>query len=204
MSILVGVAGGSGSGKTTVTKSLVAGYPPEQVRVIPLDAYYLDRRDLTPEQRTRINYDHPAAYDVELLLEHLRGLRSGVAIDQPTYDYTQHLRGPETIRIEPTRVIVIEGILVLALDGVQPLLDLSLFVDTESDLRFLRRLRRDVAERGRTIESVMEQYVDTVRPMHHAYIAPSKRHADLILPGEGSYEAAVAVLRAWIDAQLAR
>lgn len=201
MSVLIGVGGGSGSGKTTVTRALVADYPADQVQVVPLDAYYLDRRDMTPEERTRINYDHPAAYDTPLLLEHLRALKSGVGVDQPTYDYAAHLRGTETIRIEPSRVVVLEGILVLALDAVRPLIDLSLFVDTESDLRFLRRLRRDVAERGRTIESVMQQYIETVRPMHHAYIEPSKHHADLILPGEGSYDAAVEVMRAWITAR---
>ena len=201
MSMLIGVGGGSGSGKTTVTRALVADYPPDQVQVVPLDAYYLDRRDMTPEERTRINYDHPEAYDTPLLLEHLRALKSGVGVDQPTYDYAEHLRGAETIPIEPARVVVLEGILVLALDAVRPLIDLSLFVDTESDLRFLRRLRRDVAERGRTIESVMQQYIETVRPMHHAYIEPSKHHADLILPGEGSYDAAVEVVRAWISAR---
>ncbi len=203
-SLLVGIAGGSGSGKTTVARKLAATFPPDELSVVPLDAYYRDRRHQSLEERARVNYDHPEAFDEELLIAHLSALKAGEPVEQPLYDYAEHLRCAETRRIEPTPVVILEGILVLALDAVRPHLDLKLFVDTEADVRFLRRLRRDVAERGRTFESVMDQYLDTVRPMHHGFIEPTRRHADLILPGEGRYDGALRVLEAWVRAAVAR
>lgn len=202
MTFLVGIAGGSGSGKTTVAQALAEGYRPGQVQIIPLDAYYRDRQGMPFEERTQINYDHPEAFDEPLLLEQLAALKDGQAIDLPLYDYAKHERKRETIRVEPARVVILEGILVLAMESVLPLLDLKLFVDTEADLRFLRRMRRDVAERGRTVDSVCSQFLETVRPMHRTFIQPTRRHADLILPGEGEYETALSVLKAWVEQAL--
>ncbi|MCO5166719.1 MAG: uridine kinase [Planctomycetes bacterium] len=197
--ILVGVAGGSGSGKTTVARALAASFRAEQVQIVLMDSYYRDRRDVPFEERARINYDHPDAFDEPLLVEQLRALRAGRGVDQPVYDFTRHERDAERVRVEPSRVVLVEGILVLALPAVRELLHLKLFVDTPGDLRFLRRLRRDVAERGRTIDSVIEQYLTTVRPMHEAFIEPSRRHADLIIPEGGHNEIAVDLIRAWMD-----
>lgn len=200
--ILVGVAGGSGSGKTTVARALAASFRAEQVQIILMDSYYRDRAGVPFEERTRINYDHPDAFDEALLVEQIKELKAGRGVDQPVYDFTRHERAPTRVRVEPSRVIIVEGILVLAVESVRSLLDLKLFVDTPADLRFLRRLRRDVAERGRTIDSVIEQYLATVRPMHEAFIEPSRRHADLIIPEGGHNEVAVDLIRAWMDGLL--
>jgi uridine kinase len=199
---IVGIAGGSGSGKTTFATAVAAGYQVDQLQTIPLDSYYLDRGDMPREERGAINYDHPDAFDHALLLEQVRALKEGKAVDQPLYDYATHTRSAETRRIEPSPVIVLEGILILAIDAVVPHLDLKLFVEAEADVRILRRLRRDVADRGRTVESVIDQYLTTVRPMHDAFIEPTRAHADLIVSGEGAFAPSVAVLRAWIDARL--
>ncbi len=201
-SLLVGIAGGSGSGKTTIARKLGATFGPHELTVIPLDAYYRDRRDLSPAERAQLNYDHPEAFDQPLLLEHLTALKAGEPVEQPLYDFATHLRKDETRRLEPTPVVLLEGILVLALEQVRPLLDLRLYVHADPDVRFLRRLRRDVAERGRTIDSVMEQYLQTVRPMHGDHIEPTRCHADLIVPGEGCSDGAVQVLEAWVRAAL--
>lgn len=200
--ILVGVAGGSGSGKTTVARALAASFRAEQVQIVLMDSYYRDRTGVPFEERTRINYDHPDAFDEPLLVEQVQALKAGRAVDQPVYDFTRHERSRERVRVEPSRVIIVEGILVLAVETLRPLLDLKLFVDTPADLRFLRRLRRDVAERGRTIDSVIEQYLATVRPMHDAFIEPSRRHADLIIPEGGHNEMAVDLIRGWMGGLL--
>lgn len=202
--LIVGIAGGSGSGKTTIARHLDRAFPDEHLAVIPLDAHYRDRRELSPEERAQINYDHPDAFDEALLIEHLAVLHRGERIDQPLYDYAEHLRQTATRRVEPTAVVLIEGILVLALEKVRPLLDLKLYVETDADVRFLRRMRRDVAERGRTVESVMDQYLATVRPMHHAHVEPTRHYADLILPGEGRFDTAMTVLEAWVREALIR
>ncbi|RMG12077.1 MAG: uridine kinase [Planctomycetota bacterium] len=202
MTVLVGIAGGSGSGKTTIASALSAHYPPEHLQIVPLDAYYADRSGMPPQELARVNYDHPEAFDQLLLLEHMSSLKAGQAVEQPLYDYTTHRRLPETRAVPPAPVVVLEGILVLAMEAVLPLLDLKLFVDTDADVRFLRRLRRDMAERGRSFDSVMLQYMETVRPMHRQFIEPTRREADLILPGEGDYGVVLEVLRAWIDRQL--
>jgi uridine kinase len=196
--ILVGVAGGSGSGKTTVARALARSFRPDQVQIVLMDSYYRDREGVPLEQRASINYDHPDAFDEPLLVEQLTALKAGRAVDAPVYDFTRHERARERVQVKPSRVIILEGILVLAVDAIRPLLDLKLFVDTAGDLRFLRRLKRDVAERGRTPDSVIEQYLATVRPMHEAFIEPSRRHADLIVPEGGHNEIALDLLRSWI------
>lgn len=197
--ILVGVAGGSGSGKTTIARALASSFRAEQVQIVLMDSYYRDRKDVAFEERARINYDHPDAFDEPLLVEQVRALKSGRGVDQPVYDFARHERHPDRVRVEPSKVIIIEGILVLALESLRGLLDLKLFVDTPGDLRVLRRLRRDVAERGRTVDSVIDQYVQTVRPMHEAFIEPSRRHADLIIPEGGHNEIAIDLVRTWMD-----
>lgn len=180
--LIIGMAGGSGSGKTTIAEAVVEAVGGDLVSLIPHDAYYRDRRDLTYEQRAAVNYDHPDSLETDLLVRHLRDLRSGRAIDRPTYDFAAHLRGDQTIRIEPEQVVIVEGILVLAEPDLRDLMDLRIYVDTDPDLRVLRRLRRDIVERGRTVESVLDQYLATVRPMHLQFVESSKRYADLIVP----------------------
>jgi uridine kinase len=202
--ILVGVAGGSGSGKTTVARALAASFRAEQVQIVLMDSYYRDRKGISLEERARINYDHPDAFDEPLLVEQLTALKAGRAVDAPVYDFTRHERAPDRVRVEPSRLIILEGILVLAVDAIRHLLDVKLFVDTAGDLRVLRRLRRDVAERGRTVDAVIDQYLTTVRPMHEAFIEPSRRHADLIIPEGGQNESAVDVIRGWIDRLVSR
>lgn len=201
---LVGVAGGSGSGKTTVARALAANFRPEDVQVVLMDSYYRDRAGVPLEERARINYDHPDAFDEALLVEHLEGLRAGRAVDTPVYDFTRHERVPERVTVRPSRVVILEGILVLALEPVRAQLDARIFVDTPGDLRVLRRLRRDVHERGRTVDSVIAQYLETVRPMHEAFVEPSRRHADLIVPEGGHNEAAIDALRTWIGGLVER
>lgn len=190
--LFIGIAGGSGSGKTTIA-SAVAQKLHDRVVLIEHDAYYRHRPELSFEERTKVNYDHPDSLETELLVGHLAALRSGKAIERPVYDFTRHLRSDETIRVDPARVVVVEGILVLAEPTLREQLDLKVFVDTDPDIRLARRLQRDIEERGRSLESVMIQYFATVRPMHLAFIEPSKRHADLNIP-EGFNPAAVATV----------
>jgi uridine kinase len=200
--IVVGVAGGSGSGKSTVVAQLVAALGTAQVAVIEQDHYYRDRADLTPEARRRINYDHPDAIDEPLLVDHLRALAGGRAIERPTYDFVRHLREPATVRVEPRPCVVIEGILVLDSSPIRELMDLKLFVDTDPDVRFIRRLLRDLEERGRTLSGVVAQYLESVRPMHLQFVEPSKRYADLILPEGGLNPVAIDVILARIRQSL--
>lgn len=196
-SVFIGITGGSGSGKTTFARALAERFEPSELLVISLDSYYQDRSHQSLEERAQINYDHPQAFDQELLLQHIKTLRAGEPVEQPIYDYTTHCRNGST-RIEPAPAIILEGILVLALDSIRPALDLKVFVDTPADLRILRRLSRDVAERGRSVDSVVQQYHETVRPMHERYIEPTRLFADLIVPGERDTKAAVSTLEAWI------
>ena len=195
--VLIGITGGSGSGKTTFARALAQRFEPSDLRVISLDSYYLDHAHQSVEERAQINYDHPAAFDQALPLEHLQMLRSGEPVEQPIYDYTTHCRNGTT-RVEPAPAIILEGILVLALESIRPTLDLKVFVDTPADLRILRRLSRDVAERGRSVPSVVQQYHEPVRPMHERYIEPTRLFADLIVPGERDTSAAVSTLEAWV------
>ena len=180
----VGVAGGTGSGKTTLTRALLDRFS-GQSSVVFMDNYYKDQSHLTWDERVVTNYDAPEAFDVELMAEHLRQLRAGQAIDCPVYNFAEHNRAAETIRVEPSPVLVIEGILLFALPELTEQLDLKLFVDTDADVRILRRIQRDVVERGRSLASVEEQYLKTVKPMHELYVDPSKRSADLIIPEGG-------------------
>jgi len=198
--LFIGLAGGSGSGKTTIAEEVVDRLE-GRVAVLHHDAYYRHRVDLTLEERTRVNYDHPSSLETELLVEHLEQLRTGLAIERPVYDFSTHLRSEETVRVEPGRVVVVEGILVLSDAQLRSELDLKIFVDTDPDLRLARRIERDISERGRTLESVLTQYFSTVRPMHLEFVEPSRRYADLIIP-EGYNPAAVATVVELIRSRL--
>ncbi len=203
--ILIGLAGGSGSGKTTVTRVLKTRFGEGEVTVLEQDHYY--RRPpghLSLEERARINYDHPSAFDEELLVEHVTALLAGRAIDRPCYDFVHHTRGPESVPVRPSHVIILEGILVLENERLRELMDIKLFVDTDADVRILRRLERDVKDRGRTVESVISQYLGVVRPMHLQFVEPSKRHADLIIPEGGHNQVALDMIVAKIEQLLAR
>ena len=190
----IGVAGGSGSGKTTVAESLATMVGAEHLALIPLDAYYVARHHLPIEERARANYDHPNAFDWDLLDEHLAFLGAGQTVPVPVYDYTVHDRSSEVLMVAPRRLVVLEGILVLSEARIRERLDLKVFVDIDADLRFIRRMERDVAQRGRSPQSVVDQYLDTVRPSHMQFVEPSKRYADVIVPHGGRNDAAVDVL----------
>ncbi|HIE52836.1 MAG TPA: uridine kinase [Armatimonadetes bacterium] len=204
---LLGIAGGTGSGKTTVARQIAAGVGEKWVLLIEEDAYYRDLSHLPPEERAQVNFDHPQALDFDLLRRHLEQLRAGQAIERPVYDFATHTRRPETLRLEPRPLILVEGILVLAEPRIREVLDLKLFVDAPADLRFLRRLQRDLAERGRTVESVIAQYLATVRPMHEQFVEPSRQYADLVLPGDRPNAQALALvvahLRTWLQGESA-
>jgi uridine kinase len=192
--VILGVAGGTGSGKTTVVEEIVRRLGPDEVVVIQHDSYYRDRSGIPPQERTRINYDHPDALETPLLVTHLRSLQSGQPIEVPVYDFATHTRTAEVVPLAPRRVVIVEGILVLAEPDLRGLMDIRVFVDTDADIRMVRRLRRDLKERGRTLESVVEQYLETVRPMHMEFVEPSKRHAHVIVPEGGENLVAVDML----------
>ena len=198
--LFIGVAGGSGSGKTTIAEEVVDRLE-GRVSLLHHDAYYRNLVDLSFEERTRVNYDHPDSLETELLVKHLESLRSGLAIEHPVYDFSSHLRSIETVRIEPGRVVMVEGILVLSDAALRAELDLKIFVDTDPDLRLARRIERDITERGRSVGSVLTQYFVTVRPMHLEFVEPSRRYADLIIP-EGFNPAAVATVVELIRSRL--
>jgi len=191
---LIGVAGGSGSGKTTVVTELVQSVAPESVALIHHDAYYRDFSNLSVEDREKINFDHPDALETDLLVRHLQELADGRPVDVPVYDFTTHTRTGEVRRVEPTRVVIVDGILVLADPDLRRMLDMKVYVDADPDIRFIRRLERDLMERGRTLESVIRQYTTTVRPMHLEFVEPSKRYADIIVPVGGHNRVAVDML----------
>lgn len=183
--IIIGVAGGTGSGKTTVAQEILQRVGPDRIAYIQHDSYYRDQSHLPFHERARVNYDHPDALESELLVEHLKALRAGRPVEVPIYDFTTHTRRPETRRVEPRRVILVEGILIFADRALREMMDVKIFVDTDADIRFIRRLQRDLRERGRSMDSVIEQYLSTVRPMHLEFVEPSKRYADIILPEGG-------------------
>ena len=178
--IVIGIAGGSGSGKTTLMKNLIARFG-DDVTVLSHDNYYRPYDDLNIEQRRAINWDHPDAFDTEMMIEHLRELKAGHAIECPNYDYTNYARCTETTHLEPTKVILVEGILIFENKQLCSLMDIKIFVDTDADVRLIRRIRRDVAKRGRSLDSVLTQYLSTVKPMHEQFVEPSKKNADLVV-----------------------
>jgi uridine kinase len=193
-SIVIGVAGGSGSGKTTVVRRIVDSLGPDQVTVLDHDRYYRDRNDLRLEERASLNYDHPDALETDLLVRHLHELKAGRAVEVPLYDFSRYARLSSTETALARRAIIVEGILVFVDASLRALMDIKVFVDTDDDTRFIRRLRRDVAERGRTMDSVIDQYQSTVKPMHLEFVQPSKRYADIILPQGGHNAVAVDLL----------
>jgi len=185
-SLVIGIAGGTGSGKTTIADYILETVGPEKIAFLPHDAYYRDQTDLAYEERSQVNFDHPASLETELLIEHITNLRNQQTIHFPDYDFKTHSRTNKTIQINPQPIILIEGILILAEPELRNLFDLKIYVDTDADIRFIRRLKRDIEERGRTTESVINQYLETVRPMHLEFVEPSKRYANVIIP-EGGY-----------------
>jgi uridine kinase len=192
--LIIGVAGGSGSGKTTVVRRIVESIGDEQVTVLEHDRYYRDRNDLRLEERAALNYDHPDSLETDLLVQHVEALRRGEAVQVPTYDFARHARQSETRLVAPHRAIIVEGILIYTDAALRRLMDVKVFVDTDDDTRFIRRLQRDIAERGRTVASVIEQYLGTVKPMYLEFVEPSKRYADIILPQGGHNAVAVDML----------
>ncbi|KTG08594.1 uridine kinase [Haloprofundus marisrubri] len=199
-SFVIGIAGGTGAGKTTVSR-LITESVGESVTRIPLDNYYEDLSHLDFEERTEVNYDHPSAFEWELLREQLRLLTEGQSVEMPQYDFEEHNRKDERMTVEPTDVIILEGILSLYDEAVNEMMDLRLYVETDADVRILRRIDRDVVERGRNLEGVMDQYLSTVKPMHEQFIEPSKKHADLIIP-EGANSVAVNLLEEKVRAEV--
>lgn len=183
--LVIGIAGGSGSGKTTLTNQIAAQFK-EQVTIITHDSYYKAHNDMDYEERSRLNYDHPNALETDLMIEHLKALKNGESIECPIYDYTIHNRSNNTITIVPNKVIIVEGILIFENKELCDLMDIRIYVDTDADLRILRRIKRDVMERARSLESVMNQYIETVKPMHEQFVEPSKKNANIIVP-EGGY-----------------
>ena len=192
--LVIGIAGGSGSGKTTLTNQIAAQFL-EQVTVIKHDHYYKAHDDMDYDERSRLNYDHPNAFDTELMIEHLKALKKGESIECPIYDYTIHNRSKDTITIVPNKVIIVEGILIFENKDLCDLMDIRIFVDTDADLRIIRRIQRDVMERARSLESVINQYIETVKPMHEQYVEPSKKNANVIVPEGGYNQAAMEMIR---------
>ena len=180
--LIIGVTGGSASGKTSVSQAILSMFKDENIAMIEHDSYYKDQSQLTFEERTKTNYDHPLAFDTDYLIAQLKELQNGRAVDIPTYDYANHTRSENTYRQEPVDVLIVEGILVLENEKLRNLMDIKVFVDTDDDVRILRRIRRDIEERGRTLDSVITQYMDAVKPMYHQFIEPTKRYADVIIP----------------------
>ena len=192
--LVIGIAGGSGSGKTTLTNQIAAQFL-EQVTVIKHDNYYKAHDDMDYDERSRLNYDHPNAFDTELMIEHLKALKQGKSVECPIYDYTIHNRSKDTITIAPNKVIIVEGILIFENKDLCDLMDIRIFVDTDADLRIIRRIQRDVMERARSLESVINQYLETVKPMHEQYVEPSKKNANVIVPEGGYNQASMEMIR---------
>lgn len=192
--IVIGVAGGSGSGKSTIVSYIMESLNDEDVLIIRHDDYYKDQSHMTMDERIKTNYDHPFSLDNDLMTKDLLRLIKGHAIEKPLYDFTIHTRKTETERIEPAKVIIVEGILVFEDEGLRDLMDIKVYVETDPDIRFIRRLQRDVNERGRTLEAVVKQYMETVKPMHYQFVAPSKRHADIMIPNHYKHSVAVDVM----------
>lgn len=196
---IIGIAGGTGSGKTTVVKKIAEALPPHYVAVVPLDSYYNDTSEMTDEERHVINFDHPDAFDWKLLTKHVNDLRNGVAIEQPTYSYLLCNRLKETIHVEPKPVIIIEGIMTLLNKKLRDIMDLKIFVDTDPDERLIRNIQRDTIDRGRTVSMVVDRYLEVLKPMHEQFIEPTKRYADLIIPQGGENEKGIGILCRYIE-----
>ena len=196
---IIGIAGGTGSGKTTVVKKIANALPPHYVAVVPLDSYYNDTSHMTEEERHNINFDHPDAFDWKLLHKQINRLRNGQAIEQPTYSYILCNRLKETVHVEPKPVIIIEGIMTLINKKLRDLMDLKIFVDTDSDERLIRNIQRDVVERGRTVDMVLERYLNVLKPMHEQFIEPTKKYADLIIPQGGENLKGIGILCKYIE-----
>lgn len=192
--IIIGVTGGSGSGKTTVSKAIYNQLHGQAIQIITQDTYYNDQSSMTMAERKAVNYDHPLAFDTDLLIKQLSDLRNNKAIEMPVYDYTQYTRSAETVHVEPQDVIILEGILILDDERLRDLMDIKVYVDTDDDIRIIRRIKRDMAERGRTLDSVINQYLATVKPMYHQFVEPTKRYADIIVPEGGENHVAIDLL----------
>lgn len=184
--IIIGIAGGTGSGKSTIAHEIYQSLPIGSISMIEQDSYYRDQSHLTFEERIKTNYDHPDAFDTKLMIKHLKMLLDGEVIEKPMYDFEIHNRKKETVRVEPKDIIILEGIMILVEPIIRDMMDIKLFVDTDADVRIIRRITRDIKERGRTIDSVIDQYINVVRPMHLEFVEPTKRYADIIIP-EGGY-----------------
>ena len=200
--IIIGIAGGTGSGKTTLTERLRDHFGQNEVSVINHDSYYKRHDELPYDERCKLNYDHPDSFDTELMVQHLQALRRGEAVEVPVYNYAIHNRSDQTITVRPAPVIIVEGILIFASPELCELMDLKVFVDTDADVRILRRIVRDVKARGRTLDSVVTQYLTTVKPMHEQFVEPSKRKADLIIPEGGKNAVALDMLIKWVSNHL--
>lgn len=196
--MVIGVTGGSGSGKTTVSQDIIKRLAGESVVMIPQDAYYHDQSDKNMAERRMTNYDHPDSLDNELLIEQLKQLLERKTIEQPVYDYINHTRSTRKVEIQPADVIILEGVLLFTEAKLRDLLDIKIYVDTDDDLRFIRRMQRDIVERGRTVDSVVNQYLETVKPMYHQFVEPTKRYADIILPEGGANTVGIGMLEAQI------
>lgn len=189
--IFIGISGGSGSGKTTIVNRIYSEVPEKSICIIEHDAYYKDQSGLTYEQRCKTNYDHPFAFDTDLFVEHIKRLKDGETIEKPIYDYEIHNRIKENVMVDPKEIIIVEGLLVFYEEKIRELLDIKIFVDTDADIRIMRRIMRDMKERGRTLDSIMSQYINTVRPAHEQFIEPSKKYADIIVTEGGNNLVAV-------------
>ncbi len=200
--LVIGIAGGSGSGKTTVAQTILQRVGPDRISFLQHDAYYKDLSGLPPVQRAEVNFDHPNSLETELLTQHIQQLKSGQPVEVPIYDFSTHSRTERTYTVQPRGVILVEGILIFTEPALREIFDVKIFVDTDSDLRFIRRLERDISERGRTTESVVKQYLSTVRPMHLEFVEPSKRYADVIIPEGGFNAAALDMVVARIETML--
>lgn len=200
--LTVGIAGGTGSGKTTVVKKIMEAFPNNEIVVIPQDSYYRDNKEISLEERQKINFDHPDSVEFELLINHLKQLKKGKPVEMPIYSYLTCLRAKETITIKPSRVVLLEGILILTDTGLRNMLDIKVFVDADADDRLGRVIQRDIVERGRSVMKVLERYHDTVKPSHLQFIEPSKRYADIIIPGGGENQVGIEVLISIIEKHL--
>jgi len=200
--LIVGIAGGTGSGKTTVVKKILEVFPNDEVIVIPQDAYYKDNRHITLAERQKINFDHPDSVEFTLLIDHLKQLKKGKSVEMPIYSYLTCLRAKETITLKPARVALVEGILILTDSGLRDMLDIKVFVDADADDRLGRVIQRDIVERGRSVLMVLDRYHDTVKPSHLQFIEPSKRYADIIIPGGGENQVGIEVLISIIEKHL--